>query len=106
MEIFLWNIKPGTRRGHVVVDVIENNDYKQMQAKRREQIKVALKGYKTLNGSLRNMLESLAFVITDDGKYYKWTYFGDHRYVTTAVKISSDSRTGMNLASTIDNLML
>lgn len=106
LEDYKRNIKPGTRREHVVVDVIENNDYKQTQAKRREQIKVALKGYKTLNGSLRNMLESLGFVITDDGKHYKWTYFGDHRYVTTAAKTSSDNRAGMNLASTIDNLML
>lgn len=106
LEDYKRNIKPGTRREHVVNDILENNDYRQTQAKRREQIKVALKGYKTLNGSLRNMLESLGFVITDDGKHYKWTYFGDHRYVTTAAKTSSDSRAGMNLASTIDNLML
>lgn len=65
-----------------------------------------MKGYKSLNGSLRSMLESLGFVITDDGKHYKWTYFGDHRYVTTAAKTSSDSRAGLNLASIIDNLML
>lgn len=106
LEDYKRNIKPGTRREHVVTDVIENNDYKQTQSKRREQIKVALKGYKTLNGSLRNMLEGLGFVITDDGKHYKWTYFGDHRYVTTAAKTSSDSRAGMNLVSIIDNLML
>lgn len=106
LEDYKRNIKPGTRREHVVNDILENNDYRQTQAKRREQIKVALKGYKTLNGSLRNMLESLGFVITDNGKHYKWTYFGDHRYVTTAAKTSSDSRAGMNLASTIDNLML
>lgn len=106
LEDYKRNIKPGTRREHVVNDILENNDYRQTQAKRREQIKVALKGYKTLNGSLRNMLESLGFVITDDGKHYKWTYFGDHRYVTTAAKTSSDSREGMNLASTIDSLML
>ena len=106
LEDYKRNIKPGTRREHVVNDILENNDYRQTQAKRREQIKVALKGYKTLNGSLRNMLESLGFVITDDGKHYKWTYFGDHRYVTTAAKTSSDSRAGMNLASTIDSLML
>lgn len=52
------------------------------------------------------MLESLGFVITDDGKHYKWTYFGNHRYVTTAAKTSSDSREGMNLASTIGSLIL
>lgn len=106
LEDYKRNIKPGTRREHVVNDVLENNDYNQVQAKRREQIKVALKGYKTLNGSLRNMLESLGFIITDGGKHYKWTYFGDHRYVTTVAKTCSDNRAGMNMTSTIDNLML
>lgn len=106
LEDYKRNLKPDTRREHVINDILENNDYKQLQAKRREQIKVALKGYKSLNGSLRSKLESLGFVITDDGKHYKWTYFGDHRYVTTAAKTSSDSRAGLNLASIIDNLML
>lgn len=46
------------------------------------------------------------FVITDDGKHYKWTYFGDHRYSATMAKTSSDNRAGMNMASLIDNLML
>ena len=72
----------------------------------QEQIKVALKGYKSLGGSLRRLLESMGFVITDDGKHYKWTYFGDHRYSATMAKTSSDNRAGMNMASLIDNLML
>lgn len=106
LEDYKRNIKPGTRREHVINDVLENNDYKQTQAKRKEQIKAALKGYKTLNGALRNMLESFGFVITDAGKHYKWIYFGDQRYVAIAAKTSSDNRAGMNLASSIDNLML
>lgn len=53
--------------------------------------KGVLKGYKTLNGSLRNMIKSLGFIIMDDGKHYKWTYFGDHRYVTTVAKNCSDN---------------
>ena len=51
-------------------------------------------------------LQSMGFVITDDGKHYKWTYFGDHRYSATMAKTSSDNRAGMNMASLIDNLML
>ena len=46
LEDYKRNLKPDTRREHVVNDILENNDYKQLQAKRREQIKVALKGYK------------------------------------------------------------
>ncbi len=106
LDEYCRNVMPSTRRAHVIADILENNPYKQIQAKRREQIKVALKGYKTLNGSLRNVLEGLGFEISDDGKHYKWTYFGDHRYVTTVAKTCSDNRAGMNIASTIDNLML
>lgn len=86
--------------------ILKNNDYFQLQAKRKEQLKAAIKGYKTLNGSLKSMLEKFGFVITDDGKHYKWTYFGDHRYVITVAKTCSDNRAGMNIASTIDKLML
>lgn len=106
LEEYLRNVKRNTRRDHVVTDIIENNTYNHIPAKRREQIKVALKGYKSLDGSLRSLLESLGFVISEDGKHYKWTYFGDHRYTATVAKTSSDNRAGMNMASLIDNLML
>ena len=72
----------------------------------QNEMTVALKGYRSLGGSLRGILESMRFVITDDGKHYKWTYFGDHRYSVTIAKTSSDNRAGMNMASLIDNLML
>ena len=106
LEDYSRNVQKDTRRDHIVSDLLENNDFEHIPAKRREQIKVALKGYKSLSGSLRGLLESMGFVITDDGKHYKWTYFGDHRYSATMPKTSSDNRAGMNMASLIDNLML
>ncbi|MBC3803547.1 hypothetical protein GH808_03735 [Acetobacterium fimetarium] len=106
LETCLRNTPKGTRRDHIVTDLLENNIYDHIPAKRREQIKVALKGYKTLGGSLKSLLGSMGFIITDDGKHYKWTYFGDHRYSATVAKTSSDHRAGMNMASLIDNLML
>lgn len=106
LEDYSRNVQKDTRRDHIVADLLENNDFEHIPAKRREQIKVALKGYRSLGGSLRGILESMGFVITDDGKHYKWTYFGDHRYSVTIAKTSSDNRAGMNMASLIDNLML
>ena len=106
LEDYSRNVQKDTRRDHIVSDLLENNEFEHIPAKRREQIKVALKGYKSLSGSLRGLLESMGFVITDDGKHYKWTYFGDHRYSATMAKTSSDNRAGMNMASLIDNLML
>lgn len=106
LEDYSRNVQKDTRRDHIVSDLLENNTFEHIPAKRREQIKVALRGYKSLGGSLRGLLESMGFVITDDGKHYKWTYFGDHRYSATMAKTSSDNRAGMNMASLIDNLML
>lgn len=106
LEDYSRNVQKDTRRDHIVSDLLENNTFEHIPAKRREQIKTTLKGYKSLSGSLRGLLESMGFVITDDGKHYKWTYFGDHRYSATMAKTSSDNRAGMNMASLIDNLML
>lgn len=100
------NCKEDTRRAHIISDLLECNEYKRLPEKRREQLKNALKGYRSLNGSLKSLLESLGFEITEEGKHYKWTYFGDHRYMTTVAKTSSDGRAGLNIASTIDKLML
>lgn len=106
LEDYSRNVQKDTRRDHIVTDLLENNNYGHIPAKRREQIKVALKGYKSLDGSLRGLLESIGFVIADDGKHYKWTYFGDHWYSVTIAKTSSDNRAELNMTSLIDNLML
>lgn len=99
------NYLANTRRDHIIKDLIENNEYEKLPAKRREQIKKILKGYRTLTCSLKSELEALGFEISDDGKHYKWSYYGDHRYVETVSKTSSDGRAGMNMAAAIDNLM-
>lgn len=105
MSEYQKNCKEGSRRWHIISDLMESNEFKGLPEKRREQLKNALKGYKTLNGSLKSLLETLGFEISDDGKHYKWTYYGDHRYVATAAKTCSDSRAGLNLSSTIEKLM-
>ena len=105
LDDYLKNCQDETRRSHVISDLLETNEYKRMPEKRREQLKNALKGYRSLNGSLKSLLETLGFEITSDGKHHKWTYYGDHRYVATVSKTCSDGRAGMNISSTIDKLM-
>lgn len=97
--------KENSRRWHIISDLLECNEFRGLPEKRKEQLKNALKGYKKLNGSLKCLLEILGFEISDDGKHYKWTYYGDHRYVVTAAKSCSDERAGMNLSSVIEKLM-
>lgn len=105
MSEYQKKCKEDSRRWHVISDLMECNEFKGIPEKRREQLKNALRGYKKLNGSLKTLLETLGFEISDDGKHYKWTYYGDHRYVATAAKTCSDSRAGMNLSSVIDKKM-
>lgn len=105
MSEYQKNYKEDSRRSHIISDLMESNEFKGLTEKRREQLKRALKGYKTLNGSTKSLLETLGFEISDDGKHYKWTYYGDHRYMVTAAKTASDGRAGMNLSSIIDKLI-
>lgn len=100
------NCHENSRRYHIITDIIENNNYKGIPDQRRERLKTALKGYRTLDASLKSLLESLGFEISKEGKHYKWTYYGDHRYVITASTTASSQRTGIEIASDIDNLLL
>lgn len=106
LEEYRKSCHEGSRRQHVIDDILQCNEYKHLPEKKREILKKALKGYRSLNGSLKNELESLGIEITSDGKHYKWSYFGDNRYVVTAAKTSSDARSGMNLAAIMEKLML
>ena len=106
LEEYKKSCHDGSRRQHVIDDILQSNEYKHLPEKKREILKKALKGYRSLNGSLKGELEALGIEITSDGKHYKWSYFGDNRYVVTAAKTSSDGRSGMNLSATMEKLML
>lgn len=106
LEEYRKSCHEGSRRLHVIDDILQCNEYKHLPEKKREILKKALKGYRNLTGSLKNELEALGIVISSDGKHYKWSYFGDNRYVVTAAKTSSDGRSGMNLSATMEKLML
>lgn len=106
LEEYKKSCHDGSRRQHIIDDILRCNEYKHLPKKKREILKKALKGYRSLNGSLKSELEALGIEITSDGKHYKWSYFGDSRYVVTAAKTSSDGRSGMNLSAIMDKLML
>jgi len=97
----LNNCSPETRRKHVLTDIISKNDCQSVLDERSEKIKKILKGYKNVSGAMKNELQDLGFKISDDGKHYKLTYYGDGRYMTTLAKTPSDGRTGINTATTI-----
>lgn len=69
-------------------------------------VKALFKDYKTLSGSMRQQLLELGFEVTEEGKHYRLTYYGDGRYKTTIAKTGSDWREGKNIASVIIKNMM
>ena len=99
------NGKRGSRRVDVMKDVVENNDYQHLCEERKAKIKKILRGYDRFTAPIRQELADLGFEITEEGKHYKLTYYGDPRYWTTVAKTPSDNRAGDNDALTISGNM-
>lgn len=97
----LSNMPEKSRRADVIRDIIENNDYQKKSEKRESEVKRLLRDYSGITGKLRQELEELGFVITEDGKHYKITYYGDERYQAVFGKTPSDVRSGKNNAATV-----
>ena len=87
---------PGSRRADVVRDILENNDFEALSARNADRLKNLLKSYAGMTAPLRKDLEYLGFVVTAEQNHYKFTYFGDNRYMTV---FASDKRAGKNNAS-------
>lgn len=97
-------IQEGSRRSDVVKDIIESNEYQALSAAKAEEIKRLLKNYDGMSARTRQALKDLGFEITEDGKHYKVTYYGDGRYQSAFSKTPSDVRTGKNCSQEIMNL--
>ena len=98
LELALPNYASGTRRRDVLEDAIKSNDCKRRVNERSTQLKNLLRGYKAMSGAMKRTLQDMGFVITEEGKHYKFTYYGDSRYMATLAKTPSDNRAGMNIA--------
>ena len=98
LEQALPNYASGTRRRAVLEDIIKSNNCRRRANDRSEQLKNSLRGYKTMSGSMKRTLQDMGFVITEEGKHYKFIYYGDGRYMATLAKTPSDNRSGMNIA--------
>ena len=91
----------GSRRAHVLTAAIASNRNPKTLEKKREQIKGILRGYRSLNGSIRSELSKVGFSISEDGKHIKLTYQGDDRYQCILPKSGGDNRGGINAATDI-----
>ena len=98
--------KPKSRSTDILNDIVRSNSYEHLLNDKAKDLNIKLRGYKTLTAPLRRYLESIGFNISEDGKHYRLTYYGDARYHTTLSKTASDHREGNNIAHQIMRDML
>lgn len=96
----------GSRREHVVTDLLNANVIRPTIKDRHTKIKAAFNDYRELTAETRSKLEEMGFGITSDGKHHKIVYHGDSRYQISLSKTSSDYRSGMNAVSYITKNMM
>ncbi len=94
-----------SRRADIAKDIIRSNDYQKISEAKAEELKRLLKNYDGMSARTRQALKALGFEITEEGKHYKITYYGDGRYQTTYSKTPSDGRTGKNSAQQTINMV-
>lgn len=102
----LSSLKQGSRRRDVVASVLAANGDRERQKKREQELKAALRGYVSMDASLRTRLQKFGFVIDGAGKHYNLIYYGDNRYAYTISRTASDKRAGLNAASSIATMVL
>lgn len=100
----LDRIHPKSRRADIIRDIIKNNDYHKLSNTKAEEIKKLLKDYNVTSTRTQQGLKDLGFDLTEDGKHYRATYYGDERYKTTFSKTPSDNRSGKNSVQQTINL--
>ena len=98
-------IQPKSRRADVARDIIRSNDFKKLSQAKAEELKRILKNYDGMSSKTRQSLKNLGFEISEEGKHYKVTYYGDGRYQTTYAKTPSDGRSGKNNAQITINMV-
>jgi hypothetical protein len=102
LSSYLSNALDGTRRKHVLTDLIQHNEVNGEADKIREEIKALFKSYVDMDAKIKQALTKLGFDISEDGKHYKIVFQGDGRYTFSVSKTSSDHRAGKNQASDIN----
>lgn len=89
-------VQEKSRRFDIVQDIIRNNKFEGLRGENAKELERLLSAYEGMTKPVRQGLEKLGFVISDDGKHYKLVYHGDDRYWGSLSKTPSDVRSGKN----------
>ena len=102
----LKSIPSKTRRYDVLCDILEKNMYEKIYDEKEKIVKKLFNDYRKMSGVMKRELEDLGIEITEEGKHYRLTYYGDDRYATTIAKTGSDWREGKNIAAVVLKCMM
>lgn len=92
-----------SRRYDIIKDIIDCNHQSPKNDELKKSIKNALKGYKSITKSIRDLFEEIGLEIkSDEGKHLKFEYKHDKKFSFTIAKSASDYRAGDNLTSDIN----
>lgn len=91
--------EPHSRRRDILDAFVEENENPGDREEILEQLKEVLRQYTSMTSTIRSELESIGFVIYEDGKHYKLLFQDDTRYPFALPKTGSDWRGGLNAFS-------
>lgn len=97
--------QPGSRRAHVLKDLLASNEPRGHAAVMSEEIKALLRDYRSMDARTKTALTRLGFDLSEDGKHWKAVYQGDSRYTFTFPKTGGDHRGGLNMVRDITNAL-
>lgn len=105
LEDALPNVVQGSRRQHIISDIVKDNKKIGSTRKMEAELKSLLRTYKEMDARSKARFEELGFSIGADGKHYKAIFREDPRYTFILPKTSSDVRAGKNCASDISKIL-
>ncbi len=98
-------IRQGSRREHIIMDIINNNNKIVNHVKPIQEIENAVRGCTEINNSTKRKLKRLGFEIISENNHYKLEYKQDSRYRIIIPRTSSDCRAWRNIITQINHLL-
>lgn len=104
---YLKNCERGTRRYDIISAFVQENiEYKNILDQKRERIKNGVQGYRHADQIVKVLEDENLSVEKGESGHIKVMYPDDERYIAVGGSTPSDSRSGKNFASVVNNKLL
>ncbi|MGB5972387.1 MAG: hypothetical protein WBG38_03655 [Nodosilinea sp.] len=102
----LMNIRSGSRRQHIIADIIHSSDAGFPRGKIKENLQSLFRSYTGIDSRTKRALEHMGFEIVSENTHHKIIFYQDRRYIFSFSKTPSDWRAGRNIARDLCHLIL